>query len=38
MLGHSCFVIDRTSLVRLVADDQMMGDWAAKLEAYLTQL
>lgn len=38
MPGHSYFVIDRAGVVRLVADDQMMGDWTAKLEAYVKQL
>ena len=38
MPGHSYYVIDRKGIVRLVADDQMMGDWTAKLEAYVKQL
>lgn len=38
MPGHSYFVVDREGIVRLVADDQMMGDWTAKLEAYVKRL
>jgi peroxiredoxin len=36
--GHSYFVIDRDGIVRLVADDQTMGDWTEKLETYVEQL
>lgn len=36
--GHSYFIIDREGIVRVVADDQTMGDWTATLEAYVKAL
>jgi peroxiredoxin len=36
--GHSYYVIDRSGVVRLIADDPMMGDWTSPLEEFLKTL
>jgi peroxiredoxin len=36
--GHSYYVIDRSGVVRLVADDPTMGDWTSALEEFVKSL
>jgi peroxiredoxin len=36
--GHSYYVIDRSGVVRLVADDPMMGDWTSAMEEFVRSL
>lgn len=36
--GHSYYVIDRSGVIRLVADDPMMGDWTSAMEAFVKSL
>ena len=36
--GHSYYVIDRAGVVRLVADDPMMGDWTSAIEEFVKSL
>ena len=36
--GHSYYVIDGSGVVRLVADDPMMGDWTSPLEEFVKAL
>ena len=38
MPGHSYYVIDRSGVVRLVANDPMMGDWTTALEKFVKGL
>ncbi len=36
--GHSYYVIDRSGVIRMVADDPMMGDWTSAVEAFVKSL
>jgi peroxiredoxin len=36
--GHTYYVIDRSGVVRLVADDPTMGDWTSAIEAFVKSL
>ena len=36
--GHSYYVIDRSGVVRLVADDPTMGDWTSAMEEFVKSL
>jgi peroxiredoxin len=36
--GHSYYVIDRSGVVRLVADDPTMGDWTSAIEEFVKSL
>ncbi len=36
--GHTYYVIDRSGVIRLVADDPMMGDWTSALEEFVKSL
>jgi peroxiredoxin len=36
--GHSYYMIDRSGVVRLVADDPTMGDWTSAIEEFVKSL